>query len=1066
MALSALGSPAPIFGIFLATSLTISLCAADPPQPREIPAKDATVTLSAKEYKELLDRIEKLQELVDAKPLARPRVCEMEGRVELRGKQSVVRIKASFKFTTTRAGAIIHLGCQRAQAVEAKLDDGKTPLISAGDDGLRVQVETPGDHTIRLELDVPITARGAKGSELGFDMGLPGCPITTLSFESPAGVRRYTLSTRQPKPAGVGPAVAESDIEQPEAERLTPGKGGMPLGAVTFVALSWEDPGRKLDAARSASADITVTLGASEVVTESKFRLRGQAVEWKFTAPVTADVTVGLWSSPGTVKPPELTADRAPNVIRPDSGSTIWRLVFRESVQIDLQVTVTLRQDRPRATDVPGKNAYPVGPFAVLGVPQQTGVIRVRTPPNWKATANLKGDTKRDTDEVAGEMSFRYRLNELSVAPAAAPLELTFAAVPGIVQARARHELRLTESSWQLRSEIAISPTQAEVEYIDLEVPTAFRISLAEPKEVVEELSLLREMSPERRVYRARLSSPKRTSFSFTLEGDYPQRPTEMSVSIPLPRLLGVNERSTEILVLSPLRYEVRGTVRSWEGAKPGTWETPLEAEPSEVGFRLKGAAEKPIATAELTWKLAPINASIRSEADVDIEETTLRVSQKLVLRSTGKLPNRIRLKTDRMPSNLRVNRGSLETIGVGYDLVLPEDAASSEILLQYTIPIPQTEGPTILPLLLPEGVDGPFVTRVWLSDLRTANIVEPSEWTRQPVEVSADRPMLPALVLRGQSPKTLPRIAFGARPMTGEGGSQIERGAIEVRLSEDETAYRANYWLRQGEQPAEFTLPAEAKGIEVYVQGKRLSLPPHAVSDATVVRVPRLKAGNGLVRVEFRYRCSPGKLVPPLPVPPTQTGEVIWTIASSPGWVSLMSGDARGCWSPSALFALLGAGPVPFIRGETRNASGENEGGAVIRQSEPGPFEVYQVPRNLWLLGWSIGVFVLFGIFSLVGKYWAMTVALLGSLLVLIGSFVIAQPVAQALFAASPGLLAYFLLFLILRWAKSRYRRRVDRSIGFARSGTMLIRPRAARLPEPISRKSASGSVSSPSPS
>ena len=1065
MAASALGSRAPILGMFLAFSLASSLRAADPPTPREVPSKDAPVTLSAKEYKELLDRIEKLQELVDAKQLARPRACELEGRVELRGKQSVVRIKASFKFTTTRAGAIIHLGCQRAQAVEAKLDDGKTPLLSAGEDGLRVQVENPGDHTIRLELDVPISARGLKGGELGFDMGLPGCPITALSFEAPAGVRHYTLSTRQPKPAGVGPAAAEPDIEQPEAERLLSGKGGMPLGPVTFVALSWEDPGRKLDAARLAEADITVTMGASEVVTEARLRLRGQAAEWKFTAPVTADVTVGLWPAAGTTKPPELTADRAPNVIRPDSGSTIWRLVFRDPIQIDLQVIVTLRQDRPRPTDVPGKNSYPVGPFAVLAVPQQSGVIRVRTPLNWKATANLKGDTRRDADEAAGEMSFRYRWNELNAAPTAAPLELTFAAVPGIVQARVRHELRLTESSWQLRSEIAVSPTRAEVEFIDLEVPSAFRVSAAEPKEIVEELAFLRETSPERRVYRARLTSPKRTSFSFTLEGDYPHRPNESSVSLTLPRLLGVSERSTEILVLSPTRYEVRGTLRTWEGTKPGTWETPLQAEPSEVGFRLKGSAEKPIASAELTWKLAPVNASVRSEADVDIEESSLRVTQKLAFRSTGKLPTRIRLKTDRMPSNLRVNRGALETVGVGYDLVLPEDAANSEIVLQYTIAIPPAEGPTILPLLLPEGLDGPFVTRLWTTDLRTASIVEPSEWARQPVEVVADRPMLPALVLRGQSPTTLPRIVLGSRPTAPEGGSRIERGAIEVRLTEDEAIYRANYWIRPGEQPAEMILPADAKGIEVYVQGKRLSLTPLPVNEATVVRVPRLRPGTGLIRIEFRYRCPPGKLVPPIPVAPTQAGEVTWTIAPRPGWIALMSGDARGCWSPSAMLALLGAGPRSLIPGEA-NTSGEFEAGAVIRQAEPGPIEVHQFPRNLWLLGWSIGMFALFGILSIVGRYWAMTVALLGSLLVLAGTFVAPQPVAQALFAASPGLLAYFLLLLILRWAKSRYRRRVARSIGFARSASSLVRPHAMRPPEPTSRKSASGSVNRPASS
>jgi len=70
MALLALGSRAPILAIFLAAGLAVSMPAADPPIPREVLPKDVPITLSAKEYKELLDRIEKLQEQVDAKQLA------------------------------------------------------------------------------------------------------------------------------------------------------------------------------------------------------------------------------------------------------------------------------------------------------------------------------------------------------------------------------------------------------------------------------------------------------------------------------------------------------------------------------------------------------------------------------------------------------------------------------------------------------------------------------------------------------------------------------------------------------------------------------------------------------------------------------------------------------------------------------------------------------------------------------------------------------------------------------------------------------------------------------------
>src|SRR5439155_1685388 len=84
-----------------------------------------------------------------------------------------------------------------------------------------------------------------------------------------------------------------------EVERFLPGKGGAPLGPVTSLALTWDDPSRKAEAVRSADADVTVTVGPDEVTTEARLRLRGAAVQWRFTAPATADVTVGPWVGAG-----------------------------------------------------------------------------------------------------------------------------------------------------------------------------------------------------------------------------------------------------------------------------------------------------------------------------------------------------------------------------------------------------------------------------------------------------------------------------------------------------------------------------------------------------------------------------------------------------------------------------------------------------------------------------------------------------------------------------------------------------------------------------------------------
>ncbi|HKB02123.1 MAG TPA: hypothetical protein VKD90_07885, partial [Gemmataceae bacterium] len=224
----------------------------------EPPTRPEAVILSPERYQQLLDRLEKLQAELDARQPVRPRSCELDGRLEQRGQQAIVRLKATFKFTTTQPKTVVHLGCQRAQAVEATGDDGKPPLLTASDDGLRVQVESAGDHTLRLELDVPVSPRGPKGAELGFELGLPGAPITALAFQPPPNVKRFTLATRVPRTGpGLAPVV-EPEVEVVEAERFAPAKGGAPLGAVTQLALSWDDPQRRADVARSAESEVTV----------------------------------------------------------------------------------------------------------------------------------------------------------------------------------------------------------------------------------------------------------------------------------------------------------------------------------------------------------------------------------------------------------------------------------------------------------------------------------------------------------------------------------------------------------------------------------------------------------------------------------------------------------------------------------------------------------------------------------------------------------------------------------------------------------------------------------------
>src|SRR5262249_46189684 len=459
---------------------------------------------------------------LEARQPTRPRSCELEGNLEQRGRQVVVRLKATFKFTTVQPRSVVYLGCQRAQAVEATGDDGKPPLLTAADDGLRVQVESAGDHTVRLELDVPVSPRGPKGAELGVEVGLPGSPITALSFHAPTNVRRYTLTTKTQKAAAApGPLVPEADVESTEADRFLPTKGGAPLGPITYLALSWEDPQRRAEVVRSAETEMTVFVRPDELLTEARMPLRGSANEWQFTAPASADVSIGLWPTGGPAKPAtELPADRAPSVIRPEPGQTVWRVQFTEPGPPDLLVTIVARTGRAKVGQAGATGPFPVGPFVVLDTPRQSGVIRVRAPFNVRVTASLKGDARRESDGASSDPLYRFSYTTpMAKPPADTPVELSLAPIAGVVNARVRHELRLEECGWRLRTEVALSPNRAEVEYVDLEVPSAFHPTQAEPRELVEGLGVARDVGPDRRVYRVRLTAPKRSSFAFTLEG-------------------------------------------------------------------------------------------------------------------------------------------------------------------------------------------------------------------------------------------------------------------------------------------------------------------------------------------------------------------------------------------------------------------------------------------------------------------------------------------------------------------------------------------------------------------
>ena len=998
-----------------------------------VPPPDAVILTPAR-YRELLDQIEKLQAQVGARQPHRPRACELDGRVEQRGQQPVARFKATFKYTAPEANAVIVLGCQKAHIVEAKLDDGKVPLLTATDDGLRIQAETPGEHVLRLELDVAVTRRNPKG-DLGFVMGLPGAPITALTFEAPNGVRRLTLTTRVPKPGvAVGP---DQDVEQAEADRFQPGKGGVPLGPITSLGVSWEDPQKKPAVIRSAETEIVVTVGPDEVLTEARLRLRGGATDWRFTAPTAADVTVGPWPGAPANGPAELPADRAPVVTRPEPGQTVWGLRFRDPPPGDLLVTVTTRAARPKTSPVP------VGPFALLDAPHQAGTVRLRTPLGWKANATLKGDTRRDPDSAAGETVYRYALTASLTTPIPdPPVTFTLAPAPGVVTARTRTELHLGEAGWRLRAEVSVSPSRTEVEVIEFEAPAKFTPTRAEPREIVEGLSPARDLPDGRRIYQVRLTSPKRAAFAFTLDGDYAGPLSDHRATLFLPRFLGVTDRAAEVLVTTPSRFDVGGTFRVWEGAKPGNWETALDVEPNEKESRVRGTADRPIAAVQLTWPAAAGGVTVHSTADMILDTGWTRVVQRLAYTFTGRNPARLRLTTEHPVTAVRSSRGAVERSPEGWEIVVPPDSGRAlDVVLSYAV-----RGPvTTLPVLVPETPDCVQTLRLWESGGRSLTADTSAEWGEAPIEVVPDRPTLPALVLRANGPVAPPVVQIGAVSADAPAGPTVSRAAVEVRAVGDLAVYRARLWVSSWGRDPEVLIPAGARGIEILLSGKRVvGTNTEGADGQPGVRLP-VAAGSPGGLVEVRYRLpgkSDGVFQPPRFARGDELGDVTWTVTPSPGRVPLVAGETAADWTPVRLLATLGLSRFK----ESAGGPEADTAPVILTQHGPTPVRLVSVPRPIWVMACSAGAFALVvGLLACPPRQ-RRGLVVIGLIAVTALAVWLPQPLSQAAFGMVPGLLAVTVTLIAYRSVRTRYRARAARSPGFARTGSTPGRPSSIR--------------------
>jgi hypothetical protein len=86
----------------------------------------------------------------------------------------VAALTVTYTFRTAQPNAAVALGGRKAFVVGAALNGAARPVLETAEDGFAALVEAPGDHTLTLDLEAPVTARGK--AEVGFEVHLPRSP--------------------------------------------------------------------------------------------------------------------------------------------------------------------------------------------------------------------------------------------------------------------------------------------------------------------------------------------------------------------------------------------------------------------------------------------------------------------------------------------------------------------------------------------------------------------------------------------------------------------------------------------------------------------------------------------------------------------------------------------------------------------------------------------------------------------------------------------------------------------------------------------------------------------------
>ncbi len=1048
------------------------------------------VTLTPQEFQKLLDRVDTLKKELAARKPTPPSGCAIRAHIEKRGEQLVAALKLTYSFRTTQANTAVSLGGRRAFLVAAALDSAKLPVLDTGDEGFAAMIEAPGDHTLTLDLEAPVTARGVK-AEVGFELGLPRAPITTLALDAPGGVKRVNLVARTPD-AGLLPRPPEMrrlagvDVKQFVAKD---GRAGFPLGPVDSVEVTWDPPAataQPADQVQSAELDVTAVITEGFIESTAKVKLRGPAHEWKFVAPANAEVSVervaGMMGETGPAIQPTVTKPA-------EANKPVWKVELPVGTSAtDWIVTAVARQPRPKG----GKSTpLPVGPFAVLDVLRQTGTVKVTAGPHTRFTFKHGPDLRRaeppgPLDEDISIAFFRLTTGPTGSNVNNAPL-LVVEVWPaeGSIRVRPTYTLKLTEAGWHIRAEVAVKPIRTDVLAVTIDVPAEWRgLESESDSEIVESVAQGKAEGGWRPVT-VRLTGAMRKPFDVVLVGTVPAAMGTHEADVPLPRFPKVVERDAAVTVTVPEGQEIRGAARGWEGDQPASWSFPLTAVPGSDGkvpkavTSVTGRSDLGLSRISLHWQPYRPDVAVEVSTDVTVGERQVVVAQRFRLRSPDGFPKPVRFRGPVGALGLRASpiTPQFEPTGAGmWSFAPPLDAKEATFRVSYALPLPEHgDGPLSLPVGLIWPADAARTemgVRVWVSSITGRTVsVSPAGWRELPPEAVPERESLPALTLVATAEHPL---VLEVRAATRESAAavRVTRALIEAGMLEDgSVGYRGRFRLQLSLTPAVEILLPETLGPNPLARVDGAQAPLVPISEGGGVRRFRVMLPGGANRatvLEVSYtlpgtRHTIGETLyrPPVLSSAVYASGVRWLI-SEPGDAAPLLVSVRGraamrwrlrgvVYAPSA--ASRAAMERWFVSGTEPGAADTasvTEGEPlVVLQTVPQSVRVFRVSWVAIIIACSLVSFLLLVILTWLPATASVLLVIVSVTGFVIGVVLYPQPASQAVAAAQPGFAFGFLAILLVAYVRWQVRRRVTHLPGFTRTP---VEPSAVGLPSTTS--------------